>query len=278
MRRAIAPKGFQRRWFTAEDWWLGIDVPLSEFDQEVACLHDAVQLDKHAALLDSLALWWGHSHDWQPSDDKGSHACCLTLSSIEQEGFAIVLDLPADAVNKAPELPESLHPFVRLAWHRVPARCRLDRQALSAADAARMGPGALVVLGASFTPAWPVHLVLDDESVEYDAQIDRVDQSVAVTSSLPRNAVDRDPRFCDVFFEPTVEVDLALLESGAVGSRPQRGLCSDIALIGAKATVEIGPDREPLVGDVVTLGHGFAVKLHDRQVVREDSRVARAPI
>lgn len=264
MRRAIAPKGFVRRWFTAEDWWLGIDVPLTEFDPEVASLHDAVQLDKHAALLDSLALWWGHAHDWQPSNDKGTHACCLTLSSIEQEGFAIVLDLPADQVTNAPELPESLHQLVRVAWHRVPARCRLDRHPLSEADAARLGPGALVVVGASFTPEWPVHLVIENESAEYDAQIDRVDVGVAVTSALPRNAGDRDTRFCDVYFEPTVEVDLALLESGAVGSRPQRGLCSGIALMGARATVEIGPEMEPLVGELVTLGHGFAVKLHDR--------------
>jgi len=82
MRRAIAPKGFQRRWFSAEGWWLGIDVPQAEFDPEVASLHDAVQLDRHAALLDSLALWWGHSHDWQPCNDRGSHTCCLTLSSL----------------------------------------------------------------------------------------------------------------------------------------------------------------------------------------------------
>jgi len=124
MRRAISPKGFQRRWFTAEDWWLGIDVPLTEFDPDVASLHDAVQLDKHSALLDSLALWWGHAHDWQPSDDKGSHACRLTLSSIDQDEFAIVLELPADTILKAPELPESLQQLVRVAWHRVPARWR----------------------------------------------------------------------------------------------------------------------------------------------------------
>lgn len=276
MLRAIAPKGFQRRWFTAEDWWLGIDVPLSEFDPEVATLHDAVQLDKHAALLDSLALWWGHAHDWQPSDDKDSHACCLTVSSIEQNDFAIVLELPAETVSRAPELPESLHQLVRVGWHRVPARCRLDRHALSDADAARLEPGALVVVGASFTSAWPVHLVIDDDSAEYDAQIDRVDGGVAVTSALPRNVGERDRRFCDVYFEPTVEVDLALIESGAVGSRPQRGLCSNIALMGARATVEIGPEMEPLVGDLVTLGEGFAVKLHDGQFFQENNRAAQA--
>ncbi len=278
MRRAIAPKGFQRRWFTAEDWWLGIDVPVTEFDAEVASLHDAVQLDKHAALLDSLALWWGHAHDWQPGDDKGSHACCLTLSSIEQEGFAIVLDLPADAVISAPELPESLHEFLRVAWHRVPARCRLDSHPLSEADSARLGPGALVVVGASFTPEWPVHLVIDDESTEYDAQIDRVESSVAVTSALPRYAGDRDTQYCDVYFEPTVEIDLALLESGAVGSRPQRGLCSNIVLLGARAAVEIGPEKESWVGELVALGDGFAVKLHERQHVWEEYKATLASI
>ncbi|MFK8080881.1 MAG: hypothetical protein AB8B97_11405 [Granulosicoccus sp.] len=264
MRRAIAAKGFQRRWFTADDWWLGIDVPSAEFDPELACLHDAVQLDKHAALLDSLALWWGHSHDWQPSDDKGSHTCCLTLSSIEHEAFAIVLELPADAVSNAPELPESLHQFVRPAWHRVPARCRLDRHPLSEDDAARLGPGALVVVGASFTPTWPVHLVIDEESCEFDAQIDRADLGVAVTSGLPRPVGDQDAQFCDVYFEPAVEVDLALLESGAVGFRPQRGLCSDIALNGARATIEFGSEMAPLAGELVALGDGFAVRLHDR--------------
>ena len=263
MRRAIAPKGFKRRWFTADNWWLGIDIPTTEFDAEVSSLHDAVQLDKHAALLDSLALWWGHSHDWQPSDDKVSHACCLTLSSIEQEDFAIVLELPPDTLMKAPELPESLQQLVRVAWHRVPARCRLDRHPLSEADAARLDSGALVVMEASFSSAWPVHLVIDDDSAEYDAQVDRDDGGVAVTSALPRYAGDRDTLFCDVYLEPTVEVDLALLESGAVGSRPQRGLCSSIALMGAKATVEIGPETAPLVGELVALGQGFAVKLHD---------------
>ena len=276
MRRAIAPKGFQRRWFTAEDWWLGIDVPLTEFDSEVATLHDAVHLDKHAALLDSLALWWGHTHDWQPSDDKGSHACCLTLSGIAQENFAIVLELPADTIIRAPELPESLHQLVQVAWHRVPARCRLDRHMLSEDDAARLEAGALVVVGASFSSAWPVQLVIDEASAEYDAQIDRTDGGVAVTSSLPRNAGDRDTRYCDVYVESTVEVDLALLESGAVGSRPQRGLCSGIALMGAKATVEIGPEMEPLAGELVTLGEGFAVKLHDRDFVQENNGAEQA--
>ena len=148
-----------RRAFEADGHRLLIDRAASEDeDPALALFADAVLLDDHAPLLECVDRWLGAAQDWTPAADARAADAppasrVWTLASRVGERRRIgVVPAPGHEVPAALESPWD--ELVSLVPGQVEATLVLAELGLDAADAARLGPGATLLLPGSFARSW----------------------------------------------------------------------------------------------------------------------------
>gem|GEM_PF-3532942 len=273
--------GTTRRWFVDGDVGLAIDVPERQapvFD----ALQDAVLLGDLDPLLQHVAQLFDRDFDWVPTTDERP----LHVSVIGGSDSRIALALPETLRDRLPVPGERARGSAadrrrperaagpendtdrppRLVAHRQLARVVLDSMPLDAGDLERLGPGALLLLPASFESQWRALLVLDAcDSFRLPVLVDRTSEAVRAHPGPPRHP-DGASHECWLTVALVSPVEIAL-DRWSSDSQAGCDLADGAAMV--IETAGDAPDQavrrcSGLAGRLITLGRGHAVVLDNR--------------
>lgn len=175
--------GSRRRWFVADDLHLclrcasdnkkfetveAVGDTNAEADEQIALFQDAIALAEHEPLLTCIDHWCAAALDWQPLPVAGQVPLSpgsvvealtgadvdVTLSALNGPERTVELALTAQRLASMPAFPPELAELAALSWRRISVALCIDRFVLGNDDIERLGPGALIVLPASFNEVW----------------------------------------------------------------------------------------------------------------------------
>lgn len=214
----------RRRWFVADDLRLclrctsndgkfeTVDETNDKADKQIALFQDAIALAEHEPLLTCIDHWCAAALDWRPLPAAEqvplSPACVVEgltgtdvdvmLSALNWPERTVELALTAQRLASMPAFPAELTDMAALSWRQISLALCIDRFVLSNDDIERLGPGALIVLPASFNEVW----LGDVREVSGGAEVSELEQEVSEDKVAMLEEVDSGEESAD-FTEST---------------------------------------------------------------------------
>lgn len=267
----VSPTSFGEsmyRWFEAGDARLVVAVN-TPVDPAVEALHDASLLGTLDPVLSEIEHHCDCEYDWTPiAPESGEVALSVTRPDMPALGLRLadaqqqrLLAATSDTGLSVQKLDVSLY-------------LELDQFLLGDSDAARLVPGGLVLMPASFAPVWHARLVDVSDAVgaavvevDFDRDAERIrctgipskEPPVRPTGAPDDNDEPREelsPIRCRIYSEAPIELRLDSVSVGDIVETP-------IAQLQAvRVVVERRHERQAFfAGRLVDLGRGLAVLL-----------------
>ena len=292
------PFGSRRRWFVADDLYLCIcgvsgsekfesDVSIdgTESDQQVALFQDAIVLAEHEPLLSCIDHWLGVALDWRPisvseqvlPDPAVIHESLtgasvdVTLTALDGPERQVELVLTEQRLASMPAFPTELATMAALTWRQIPVDLFIDRFVLGNDDIERLGPGALIVLPASFHEKWlgsvrEVTQKSESVGVRIDAMTGGLSrlcdqkQNDARQPESSNSSTTQSPMLNVMLADP---LNIDVRQWHVASAAPQR-LATSGPLGGQRVRLQLIVDTsvvDNFAGEIVSLGTGYAVRL-----------------
>ena len=293
---------YRWRWFVADDLHLrlrcasgdgnfdagkAVGDTETEVNEQIALFNDAIGLAEHEPLLTCIDHWCAAALDWQPvaagaqvplSSDSDVEALTgadadVTLTALNGPERTVELALTVERLASMPSYPSELADMAALTWRQISVALCIDRFELSDDDIQRLGPGALIVLPASFNEVWigDIRKVAQNDEptgVRIDATTGgllrlfdetQVDDTQSASSTVEISASQL--RTLTVMLADLIDVDVRRWRTA---SATQPGLTACGPLCGKRVSLELTAGAsvvDNFTGEIVSLGTGHAVRL-----------------